>query len=177
MAIDSPGCITGKSDHYKYLNYNPCGIVIYEDELFQKWLDKNLRDEELDILQYPYAIIFDKRKYCQYYCSLLKKKHLLLFCLIYQKEYNMLSLKLSLLLLSFSVHYTINGFFLNHKIINKIYIDNVAFNFIVQMPVIGYSTLVSGFIIMLLKWFFSYERYFLTIKNQKNWIDATEQSI
>lgn len=35
IGIDSPGCITGNSEHYRYLNFNPCGIIIYEDELFQ----------------------------------------------------------------------------------------------------------------------------------------------
>lgn len=53
MAIDSPGCITGKSDHYKYLNYNPCGIVIYEDELFQilsYTLPEKTKEEISDII-------------------------------------------------------------------------------------------------------------------------------
>ena len=148
-----------------------------EDELFQKWLSKHLKNEDLDALKYSSAIIFDKRNYCQYYCSLIKKKHLFLFSLIYQKKYNILSLKLSFLLLSFSVYYTINGFFLNQKIISEIYIENEAFNFIVQMPVIGYSTLISGFIIMLLKWFFSYEKHFIFLKEQKCLKYATEQSI
>ena len=73
---------------------------------------KDLNDEELNKLEYEYAIIIDKRTYFQYYCSLLKKKHLILFSFYPANDYNLIAVKISLFLLSFSLYFTINGFFL-----------------------------------------------------------------
>ena len=74
---------------------------------------------------------------------------------------------MSLFLLSFSIYFTINGFFLNNIILNKIHIENGVFIFIDQISVIAYSTIVSGFIIMLLKILFSFESNILTLKKEK----------
>ena len=38
-------------------------------------------DEEINILPYNLALIYDKRSYCNYYISLLKTKHNLIFAL------------------------------------------------------------------------------------------------
>ena len=67
----------------------------------------NLNDEELNTLEYEIAIVCDKRTYFQYYWSLLKKKHLILFTFLPANDYNVLSLKISLFLLSFSLYFTI----------------------------------------------------------------------
>ena len=40
-----------------------------------KFKIKDLNDEELNDLEYEYAIVIDKRSYCQYYYSLLKKSN------------------------------------------------------------------------------------------------------
>ena len=44
-----------------------------------KIIYKNMNDCELNDLSYQLALIYDKRTYIQYYCSLLKKKNLILF--------------------------------------------------------------------------------------------------
>ena len=72
---------------------------------------KNLNDEELNSLDYDIAILIDKRTYFQYYWSLLKKKQLILFTFIPSNDYNLFSIKICLFLLSFSLYFTINGFF------------------------------------------------------------------
>ena len=36
-------------------------------------------DEELNNLKYDLALKFDKRRYCEYYLSLLKTKHIIIF--------------------------------------------------------------------------------------------------
>jgi hypothetical protein len=51
---------------------------------------------------------------------------------------------------------------------HKIYIENGDFNFIYQLPVTIYSTLISALINMLLKTLAITESYFLTMKKEKN---------
>ena len=74
--------------------------------------------------------MFDNRTYFQYYYSLLKKKHLILFIFLPTNDYNLVPIKFILFLISFSIYLTINGFFFSDETMNKIYIDNGAFNFI-----------------------------------------------
>ena len=38
-----------------------------------------LNEQELNDLDYSSALKIDKRTYCQYYCSLIKTKHIILF--------------------------------------------------------------------------------------------------
>ena len=48
-----------------------------------------LNDRELNTLDYNIAQIFDKRTYFQYYWSLLKKKHLIIFTFLPINDYNL----------------------------------------------------------------------------------------
>ena len=45
-------------------------------------------DDEINELPYNLALQFDKRTYCQYYISLIKTKHNLIFSFFYDKDYN-----------------------------------------------------------------------------------------
>ena len=76
---------------------------------------KTLNDYEINILEYEIALNIDKRTYLQYYWSLLKKKQLILFTFFPANDYNLISIKICLFLLSFSLYLTINIL----KIINK----------------------------------------------------------
>ena len=60
--MDSDECFVKKNLNMK-LKAN------IEDEKY-----KNLNDQELNSLEYPFALIYDKRTYFKYYWSLLKKK-------------------------------------------------------------------------------------------------------
>ena len=68
-------------------------------------------DQELNTLSYGKALILDKRTFSQYYCSLIKKKHLILFTFLPINDYNLRYIKIMLFLLSFSLYLSINGFF------------------------------------------------------------------
>ena len=61
-------------------------------QLVYKKTDKksyeNFNIQELNTLEYEMAIIYDKRTYFQYYWSLLKKKHLILFTFLPENDYN-----------------------------------------------------------------------------------------
>ena len=86
-----------------------------------------IKDEELNNLTYKIAIEVDKRSYCQYYWALLKKKHMILFPFISSRDYNIKVVKISLLLVSFSLYFTINGFFFTDDTMHKVYENNGAY--------------------------------------------------
>ena len=59
-------------------------------------------DNELNELSYKDALIYDKRTYIQYYLSLLRTKHLLIFSFyINNKDYNSQIIKMFLLFFIF----------------------------------------------------------------------------
>ena len=124
--------ITNSFNSKRNLNYN-------------KILEKN--DQELNSLKYKEAITNDKRTYVQYYLSLLRASHLLIFS-FYQndRDYNSRIIKIFLFFFFFCVHFTVNALFFNDSTMHKIYIDEGSFNFIYQIPQIIYSALISGVI-------------------------------
>ena len=129
---------------------------------------KNLNDQELNSLEYEIAIEIDKRTYFQYYFSLLKKKHLILFTFIKTNDYNLITIKICLFLVSFSLYFTINGFFFDDKTMHKIYVDKGNFNFIYQITQILYSSIVSSIINIILKQLCLSENNILDLKKENN---------
>ena len=127
-----------------------------------------LNDEEMNSLSYQQALILDKRTYFQYYCSLLRKKHIILFTFYPNNDYNLYFIKISLFLISFSLYMTINGFFFTDNTMHKIMIDNGNYNFIFQIPQILYSTTISAISIMILKRLSLSELHILSLKYEKN---------
>ena len=87
-----------------------------------------------------------------------------------------MSIKISLLFLSFSLYFTINGFFFIDSTMNKINEDKGEYNFIFQIPQILYSTLVSSIINMILKKLSLSEKQILKIKLEKNVLVAQEKA-
>ena len=145
-------------------------------------LDKNnnanneLNDEELNGLEYEVAIELDKRTYFQYYIALIKKKHLILFAFLPNNDYNLISVKISLLILAFSLYFTINGFFFSDKTMNKINEDKGAFNFLFQIPQILYSTLICAVINLILKRLSLSEKQIIIIKQEAIYKKAENKS-
>ena len=68
-------------------------------------MKNNLNDLELNTLKYKLALEIDKRTYIQYYFSLLKKKHLILFTFMPINNYNLLSIKISIFIIFFFIFY------------------------------------------------------------------------
>ena len=107
-----------------------------------------LNDQEMNNLDYNEAIKIDKRTYFEYYCSLLKRKQLLL--------------------LSFSLYFTINGFFFSDETMHKIYKDKSSYNIIYQIPIMLYSTIISSVFNIILKQFSLSENNILSIAEEKD---------
>ena len=146
-----------------------------KDNNNNKYLQE-LNDEELNNLEYELAVEQDKRTYFQYYWSLLKKKHLILFAFWPSNDYNVMTMKISLFILSFGLYFTINGFFFNDETMHKVYKDNGAFDFLFQIPQILYSTIVSAIINMILKRLSLSEKNILEIKQEKDNTKIVEKS-
>ena len=115
------------------------------------YVKSELNDYELNNLDYKEALEIDKRTYFQYYWSLLRQKHLLIFTFYTYNDYNSKIIKISLFFFSFALYYTVNALFFNYTTMHKIYEDGGTFNFIFQIPQILYSTIISTVISMIVK--------------------------
>ena len=143
---------------------------------YQDFQYKKFNNEELNNLKYEDAINFDKRTFFQYYISLLKKKHLIFFAFFPTDDYNLTTVKISLFLLSFSLYFTINGFFFSDETMNKINENKGKFNIILQIPQILYSTIISSVINIILKYLSLSEKQMLSIKRQDDYRKAEKEA-
>ena len=125
-------------------------------------------DSELNSLSYRLALIFDKRTYINYYISLIKTKHPLIFSFFPINDFNSKIIKFDLFLLSFSIYYFFNALFFDESTIHKIYEDEGIYNFIYLIPFISYSFFISHTLIIIIKYFSLSERNIYEIKYQKN---------
>ena len=142
----------------------------------KNYLTKSLNDQELNSLSYDMALKYDKRTYCQYYWALLKKKQLILFAFIPTNDYNLNTIKISLFIISFSLYFTINGFFFTDDTMHKVYEDKGKFNLFYHIPQILYSTLVSSLINIVLKMLSLSEKDIISIKEQNDIVKAREKA-
>ena len=103
----------------------------------------NYIDEEINEFSYYLAIQYDKRNYCQYYTSLIKTKHSLIFAFFNNNDYNSQIFKIDLFFIGFTIDYTVNALFFNDDTMHKIYQNKGKFDFESQILIIIYSTLIS----------------------------------
>ena len=127
-----------------------------------------INDYELNSLNYELALLLDKRTYIQYYWSLLKTKQLILFTFILRNDYNLLIVKISLFIVTFSLSFTTNGFFFTDKSIRQLYEDNGLYDFIYEMPQIIFSSLVSIVIGIIIKTLSLTWKDFYKLKKETN---------
>ena len=101
-------------------------------------------DDEINNLPYELAIKYDKRTYLNYYCSLLKTKHIFIFSFFNKSDYNSRIIKMDLFFISFGINYVVNALFFSDETMHKIYENKGSFDFIYQTPQILYSSLISA---------------------------------
>ena len=135
-----------------------------------------LNDQEMNTLEYEKAIKFDKRSYFQYYFSLLKKKQLILFTFFPANDYNVVPLKISLFIVSFSLYFTINAFFFGDNAMHRIYKEYGAYNILYRIPQILYSSIIPTIINILLKTLSLTEKDILKIKQEEDYNIMIDQS-
>ena len=124
-------------------------------------------DEEINILPYNLALIYDKRSYCNYYISLLKTKHNLIFALN-NNDYNSRIIKIDLFFLGFVIGYVVNALFYNDNTMHKIYENKGQFDLETQIPIIIYSSLISMVLNTLLSLFALSNEAIIRFKQSKS---------
>ena len=135
-----------------------------------------MNDRELNDLKYEKAIKKDKRTYWQYYFSLVKTNHLLIFSFWLYNDYNSRIIKIDLFFINFTIYYMINALFFNDNTMHKIYEDGGKFNFIYNLPKIVLSSLITSILYGIIKLLALSESLLLKLKQQKkmNIIKAKE---
>ena len=136
----------------------------------------NYNDEELNELEYKKAIKYDKRTLGQYYCSLIKKKHLLFFTFFNNEDYNVFILKLALFFFSISLYFTVNAIFFTDKNVHSIYERQGRIDLLLQIPNIIYSATISLLIGIIIKILALSYKDMLKIKQIDNEEKALRQS-
>ena len=141
--------------------------VMNQTELDKAKKIMEYNNEELNDLKYNLALKNDTRNYCQYYISLLKIKHIIIFTFFNNTDYNSKIIKIDLLIFNFVLYFAVNTLFFSDSTMHKIYVDKGAFDFIYHFPQIIYSSLISVAINILLKMLALSEKLILKFKSQK----------
>ena len=122
----------------------------------------------MNSLNYTEAKILDKRTYFQYYLSLLRTKHILIFTFCQFRDYNSKTIKIYMLFLTFGINYLVSAMFYSDSTIHKIYIDQGSFDFTYQLPQMIYSFLISTILSNILDTLGLYEENIISFKKEKN---------
>ena len=101
-------------------------------------------ESEINNIPYEKALENDKRTFFQYYISLLKTTHIIIFAFFPTKDYNSFIIKICLLLFSFALFFAINTLFFNDSMMHKIYFDKGAFNLIYILPQSIYCVIICS---------------------------------
>ena len=153
-----------KNDNHSKLN----NIKVYEKKKNNENKFETLYDYEINNFSYKNALKYDNRTFFQYYMSLIKTKHPIIFSFFPIKDYNSAIIKASLFLLLFSIIYIINALFFNESTIHKIYEEEGIYNFIYFIPKIFISFVISHIIYTIIKYFCLSEKNLVDIKNFYN---------
>ena len=124
--------------------------------------------DEFNELSYEDALIYDERNYCQYYCSLLKLNHIIIFSFYCNnKDYNSQIIKIFLFFFCFGTDIAINALFYHEDILHNIYKKNGKYDSIYQYPISLYSSIISTILDYVLKYLAFHNDLVLDIKFEK----------
>ena len=119
-------------------------------------------------MKYKYAVELDKRTYWEYYISLLRTKHPIIFTFFPIKDFNILINKLCIFFFSFSIDFALNTILFDYKAIHIIYENEGSYNVSSFLPQIIISFFISYYITIIIKFLVLSERDILIIKNEKS---------
>ena len=171
-----------RNNNYENINNNNLrtNLSVFHDDnknkIYKEIISHN--DEELNSLEYKKALIYDKRTCFQFYLSLLKSGHLLLFSFYCQnRDYNSQIIKIFLFVLFLDLHFTINALFFNDKTMHNTYLEEGNYNFIYQIPQIIYSSLISAIISLIIKFLALSDKSVLELKNENKNLDIKSKKL
>jgi len=109
----------------------------------------------------------DNRTYCQYYISLLKTKHILIFSFFLLSDYNPQITKIYIFFFIFAINYLVSAMFYTDEVIHKIDEDEGSFDLTYQLPIMLYSLIISTVLKIALNASGLYEQNIIEYKNDK----------
>ena len=124
---------------------------------------------EINSFPYQKAFKHDKRTYIQYYLSLIKTQHPILFSFYKMNDYNIKIIKIDLFFIDIVLNYAINALFFNDDTMHQIYEDQGEFNIGYQITQIIYSSLISNLFSAFIKYPALTEENVLYIKHSKKY--------
>ena len=128
----------------------------------------NYMEYEINIISYNEAFENDKRTYWQFYISLIKTKHILVFTFNKINDYNSFVIKIYLLFFYIALYLPVNTLFFNDSLIHRIYIDKGKFNIIYIIPQIFYSIIICSILFSILRRLSLTQSNILKIKQEKD---------
>ena len=140
----------------KELNTNNKNRIITNETQFN--------DREMNSLKYENAIKRDNRTYCQYYISLLRTKHILIFTFCNINDYNPQIIKIYIFFYTYAINYLVSAMFYSDETMHKILIDQGSFDFTYQLPQMFYSLIISSMLKSILNHFGLCEDNILSFK-------------
>ena len=144
-------------------------IILINNENISRKTNEIMKynEQELNELNYKLALKKDKRSYCEYYFSLIRTKHELIFTFCYKHDYNSKVIKIDLFLINFIINFAINALFFNDDTMHKIYEEKGKFQFLYQLPQMIYSAIISQILNYLLQLLALSEDLILIFKHNK----------
>ena len=154
-------------------------IILINNENISRKTNEIMKynEQELNELNYKLALKKDKRSYCEYYFSLIRTKHELIFTFCYKHDYNSKVIKIDLFLINFIINFAINALFFNDDTMHKIYEEKGKFQFLYQLPQIIYSSIISQILNSLFQLLALSEDLIIDFKNNNNVSNADERKI
>ena len=134
--------------------------------------------DELNELPFEKAIKYDKRNICIYYGNILLISHIILSVFFRYNDYNLFTVKLGLLLMTFPINLTFNIFFFTSKNIKLSYIksmDDIS-TFWSNIPNTIYSSILASVFLILLKFIALTHNSVRTLRKMNNMDKAEEKS-
>ena len=109
---------------------------------------KNYDEKELNELDFEKAIIYDKRTFCQIFWYILRQKQIIINTFCEKSQLKLFSIKLLVMIFSFTCYFVINGFLYNEDYIIILYGEerNLRQYFTDSIERIIYASLVGGLI-------------------------------
>ncbi len=103
----------------------------------------------------------------QYYLSLLRTQHILIFTFFEHRDYNSSWIKIYILFFTFAINYLVSAMFYSDKTMHKIYVDEGSLDFTYQLPQMIYSFIISTILQVILNIFGLYQNDIISFKNDK----------
>ena len=98
---------------------------------------KYLSESEIRFLSFKHALEIENRNITKLYISTIKEKNLIMSIFFNDKDFNMISVKLSLFIFQFNLSLAVNASFYNEEVINKKIFNDYSYNLSISFPALS----------------------------------------